>query len=257
TVERGHDSGQDAKRFHHWVPASDARNIDEPPPSLGSASRALNGVHADAANAKTTSAVNARIVWSMVRYRSNQYGLVFSAAFSIPLPAAFTSAPAPAIVLQPAATTTSPAMTISAAILFSIVVLLFFVLRKSTYVDEMPGHRGSDRHRGAHEMGSPARTLAALEVAVRRRRATLARLEPVVVHRKAHRAARLAPFESRIAEHAVQSFTLGLCLHESRSRNDHRELHARCDTAAPRDCCRSAQILDPRICARADEHTVH
>src|SRR4030095_9847503 len=106
-----------------------------------------------------------------------------------------------AIVLQPAATTTSPAMTISAAILFSIVVLLFFVLRKSTYVDEMPGHGGGDRHRGAHEMGSPARTLAALEVAVRRRRATLARLEPVGAHRHTHHAARAARIEHTLAEH--------------------------------------------------------
>src|SRR5204863_61078 len=77
---------------------------------------------------------------------SHQYGFVFSAAFSIPLPAALMSAPAPAIVLQPAATTANPTTTHSAAIFLIIILLLFPLLHESTDVDEVPGHGGGRRH---------------------------------------------------------------------------------------------------------------
>src|SRR4051794_37090728 len=63
-------------------------------------------------------------------------------------------------------------------------------------VDEVPGDRGRSGHCGAHEVGAAAVALASLEVAVGRRCAALARLQPVVVHRQAHRAARLAPLEA-------------------------------------------------------------
>ena len=66
--------------------------------------------------------------------------------------------------------------------------------------------RGGDHHR-AHQDGAPGRAaLAALEVAVRRRRAELVADELVGVHREAHRAARLAPFEAGVAEDAVEPF---------------------------------------------------
>ena len=73
-------------------------------------------------------------------------------------------------------------------------------------------------------MRAAAGALAAFEVAVRRRRAALARLEPVVVHREAHRAARLAPLEAGVAEDAVEPLGFGLRLHEPGARHDHREL---------------------------------
>src|SRR6185503_2017682 len=77
-------------------------------------------------------------------------------------------------------------------------------------VDEMSGDRRRRRHGRTDEVRAPAVALAAFEVAVGRRRAAFARLEAVVVHREAHRAARLAPLESRVAKHAIEAF--GLCL---------------------------------------------
>src|SRR5689334_23603698 len=99
-------------------------------------------------------------------------------------------------------------------------------LRKSTNVDEVPGKCRRRRHRGADEMGAAAGALPALEIAVRRRRAALARLEAIVVHREAHRAARLAPLEPGVAKRAIEAFGLGLRLHQTRPRDHHCEAHA-------------------------------
>src|SRR5215471_6560565 len=63
--------------------------------------------------------------------------------------------------------------------------------------------------------------LAALEIAVRGRGAALARRELVRVHGEAHRAARLAPLEAGLDEDLVESFGLGLLLHDARTRNHH------------------------------------
>ena len=84
----------------------------------------------------------------------------------------------------------------------------------------------------------PPGALATLEVAVRRRRATLAGLEAVVVHREAHRAAGLAPLEARGEEHLVEALGFGLRLSPGPSRHDHRELHVRRDVPAARDRAR-------------------
>src|SRR2546428_14041447 len=73
-------------------------------------------------------------------------------------------------------------------------------------------------------MRPPARALAALEVAVGGRGATLAGREPVRIHAEAHRAAGLAPLEAGIAEDAVEALALGLLLHQARARHDQREL---------------------------------
>ena len=59
----------------------------------------------------------------------------------------------------------------------------------------------------------PPLTLPSLEIAVRGRGATLARLEPVVVHGHAHRAAGIAPFEAGVEEDAVEPLRLGLHAH--------------------------------------------
>ena len=61
-------------------------------------------------------------------------------------------------------------------------------------------------------MRAAAGSLAALEVAIRRRRAALAGCQAIGVHAKAHRATRLAPFEARVLEDAVEPFSLGLRL---------------------------------------------
>src|SRR5689334_15765726 len=84
------------------------------------------------------------------------------------------------------------------------------LLTQFANIDEMAFDGGRGSHRGAHEMRAPACTLTALEVAVRRRRAALARLQTIGVHREAHRAARLAPFETGVGEHLVEAFAFRL-----------------------------------------------
>src|SRR3954447_15494392 len=101
-------------------------------------------------------------------------------------------------------------------------------------------------------MRAPARALASLEVAVRRRRAALSGREDVGVHAEAHRAAGTPPLEARRLEHLAQSLLLRLPLDLRGSRDDDR-LHAVRDATARDDLCCGAQILDPRVRARADE----
>src|SRR3989442_14547136 len=82
------------------------------------------------------------------------------------------------------------------------------------HVDEMAGDRGRRGHRRADEMRAAARALAAFEIAVGGRGATLARIEPIGIHAQAHRAAGLAPLEADVAKDAVQPLALGLGLHQ-------------------------------------------
>src|SRR5258708_31540199 len=63
----------------------------------------------------------------------------------------------------------------------------------------------SQRRRGCHgrtdQVGAAAGALATFEIAIRRRRAALAGFESIIVHAQAHRAARLAPFESGLQKY--------------------------------------------------------
>ena len=67
-----------------------------------------------------------------------------------------------------------------------------------------------------------AGALAAFEVAVGRRSRALAARHDVAVRAAAHRAARIAPFEARFEEDAVEAFGFGLALHRGRSRDHDR-----------------------------------
>src|SRR5215467_3296195 len=89
------------------------------------------------------------------------------------------------------------------------------VLSPLAHVDEMPGDRRRSRHLRAHEVRPSASPLASFEIPVRSRSGTLARLQPVGVHREAHRATGLAPLEAGVAEHPVQPLLLGLRLHQA------------------------------------------
>jgi hypothetical protein len=113
-------------------------------------------------------------------------------------------------------------------------------------IDEVPGNRGSRRHGGRNEMGAALEALAALEVAVRGRRATLLGLELVRVHGEAHRAARLAPVESGLDEDLVEALGFRLLLHDPRARDDHR-VDVGVNRLALGDFRRRAQILDPAV----------
>ena len=53
-------------------------------------------------------------------------------------------------------------------------------------VDETPGDGCCRRHGGTHQMRAASCTLATLEIAIRRRRAALAGIEAIIVHRQAH-----------------------------------------------------------------------
>ena len=81
-------------------------------------------------------------------------------------------------------------------------------------------------------MRAPSPPLPALEIPVRCRGAALARPEDVLVHAEAHRAARIAPLESGLAEDAVEPFALGLRLHPLRAR-------------APPSRARRSRLVDP------------
>src|SRR3982751_6356382 len=100
-------------------------------------------------------------------------------------------------------------------------------------------------------MRTAAGTLAALEVAARRRRAALARREDVRVHAEAHRAARAPPLEAGLREDAVEAFGFRLRLHLRGARDDHRA-DVRVHLLAAHDGGSRAQVLDARVRARAD-----
>src|SRR5437763_16268286 len=120
----------------------------------------------------------------------------------------------------------------------------------------MPRDRGRGGHLGAYQVRTPARALATFEVAVRGRRAALTRRELVVVHPEAHRAARIAPLETRVLEDAIEPFLLRLGLHEARARHHERELHVLRHALAAYDGGGRTKVLDARVRARADEDLV-
>src|SRR5262249_44844833 len=82
-------------------------------------------------------------------------------------------------------------------------------------IDEMSGDRGSGGHRGRHKMSPSLVSLAAFEIAVRSRRAPLAGRKLVRIHRKAHRAAWLAPLESGSFENLVETFRFRLHFYQA------------------------------------------
>lgn len=88
-------------------------------------------------------------------------------------------------------------------------------------IDEMTGDCGGGGHGRRNEMRTALETLTALEITVRRGRTALARLQPVVIHGKTHRAARLAPVKTGSPENLVEAFRFRLLLDQARTRNDH------------------------------------
>src|SRR2546425_790245 len=91
-----------------------------------------------------------------------------------------------------------------------------------------------------------ARTLPALEVAVRGGRAALARSQDVRIHPEAHRTARVAPFEPRVDEDAIETFSLGIGLHAHRSGHD-EPANARSHVPSTNDLRGRAEILQTRV----------
>src|SRR6202051_4475414 len=122
-------------------------------------------------------------------------------------------------------------------------------------IDEMAGDCPGRRHRGRHQMGAALKTLAAFEIAVRGRGAALFRVELVGIHRKAHRAARLAPFEAGLDEDLVEAFGFRLLLHKAGAGHDHG-IEVAVDCLAGDYFPRRVQVVDPAVGAGADEDAV-
>ena len=105
-------------------------------------------------------------------------------------------------------------------------------------------------------MRAPALALAAFEVAVRRRRAALARRELIWIHSKTHRAAGLPPLRAGGGEDLTETFRFGLGAHPHRARHDEHP-HAVGHVAAAKHVGDHPQILDAPVGARTDENGVH
>src|SRR5262245_30257696 len=123
------------------------------------------------------------------------------------------------------------------------------------HVDEVSGDCGRGGHRRRYEVSSSLVALAALEIPVRRRSATLAGRELVGVHREAHRAARFAPLEASGLEDPGESFCFRLEFDQAGTGHDHR-VDVCTDPLSINDTRDLPQVLDARICARADEYAV-
>src|SRR4051812_4513586 len=117
----------------------------------------------------------------------------------------------------------------------------------------MTGDRRGRDHRRRHQVRARAGTLAALEVAVRRRGTALAGGYEVAVHADAHRTARVDPVETGGDEDAVETLLLGLLLDEVRAG---RHQPGQAGPAAGEDAGCGAQILDTAVGAGADEDAV-
>src|ERR1700712_189496 len=130
------------------------------------------------------------------------------------------------------------------------------VLAHGANIDETAVDRCCRRHRGAHQVRTATGTLPAFEVAVGGRRAMLAALQAVRVHRQTHRAAGLTPFETGFEKDLVQPFLFRLRFDQTRARHDNRLLDGRSHLAALGDVRRCAQVFDPRVGAGTDEYAI-
>src|SRR5512140_3521743 len=99
------------------------------------------------------------------------------------------SSPAPRTVLHPAQASSANAWASRGATN----LMGVSSSRELADVDEVAVHGRGSGHGGTDQVGAAARTLAALEIPIAGGGAALTRVQPVGVHRQAHRAARLAP----------------------------------------------------------------
>src|SRR5215510_2835363 len=103
-------------------------------------------------------------------------------------------------------------------------------------------------------MGARTRSLTAAEIAIGGRCTAFSRLHHVAVDPNAHGTARVCPFKPCLAEDMVEAFFLCLSFHRGRTRRNQSGYLA--DTAG-KNRRGSAQVLDARVGARADEDTVN
>src|SRR5579863_4168422 len=120
----------------------------------------------------------------------------------------------------------------------------------------MAGDGGGGGHYGADEVGAAVAALAAFKIAVAGAGAAFVRWKDVGVHADTHAAASVAPLESGGGEDFVETFFFGLRLDAARAGNDERLLDIFRDVLSFHEMRRGAEIVEPRIGARADEDAV-
>src|ERR1700674_5096072 len=125
-----------------------------------------------------------------------------------------------------------------------------------TDVYEVTGDGGGGGHGGADEMGAPAASLAALEVAVTGGGATLALGKLVAIHGDAHTASRFAPLEAGVAEDVGQSFLFGYATHLG-GAGYYQCSHSWRDVFTLDVVRGEAQVFKARIGAGADKDSVY
>src|SRR5471032_2958144 len=115
--------------------------------------------------------------------------------------------------------------------------------------------RCSNGHARACQMGAGARSLPTDKIAVSSGDGPLARRNDVAVSSKAHRAARLAPFEARVDECSVQALTLRGAAHRFRTWNNPGT--NAWGHLAPRQCFgRLSKVRQASVGARANEDPI-
>src|SRR3954447_9121375 len=102
-------------------------------------------------------------------------------------------------------------------------------------------------------MRARAGSLTADEVTVRSGCAAPERWHFVGVHREAHRAARLAPFEARVEKDSVEALGFRLAFHQPRTGHYQRLSNRRAPAPALKNLRSGTEIFDPAVGATADE----
>src|SRR5215472_12054254 len=120
---------------------------------------------------------------------------------------------------------------------------------------EVAGHGGSRRDERRDEVGAAAFALSALEVAIRRGGAALARGQLVGVHAETHGTSGASPLGAGRGEDGVEALRLGLCAHPHRARHDEHPDPVG-DAPALDHPGHGAEILDAAVRAGADEHCI-
>src|SRR3974390_2455190 len=121
------------------------------------------------------------------------------------------------------------------------------------HIDEVTCDCCRSGHDRADQMRARIATLPPFEIAIRSAGAALLRRQNIRVHADAHAAPRIAPFESRLREHLIESFFFRLRLDSSRTRHDQCLCDVLCYMLAGYPVGRRAKIIQARVGTRADD----
>src|SRR5690554_1426737 len=111
-------------------------------------------------------------------------------------------------------------------------------------------------HRGAHQMGTPAKALPAFKVTVGCGRTVLALSQFVSVHGQTHGTARVAPFKASFQENAIQPFLFRLGFYQTGTRHHHRLLETISNLTPFNDHSSLSQVFNTAVGAGTNKHPV-